>query len=217
MPSCEYGKDICNLTAVHPRFPQPGILFRNGDEVDELFGRHKIVHEMSAGSHPDLVRQFETLFRQPISRHQAAIGHAAGEARLLRAQQSVAYNRVDAVGAYQCVKRDRFAAFKMRLYTITVFYQAREPMCEMYAVGRNRIRQRAMQIGTVQGIIRCAKSGLDHLTQGRAEQNSAVIPTSLVECGRLDAGFSEPFSKPEPMQDARSVSRLLKKSLAERN
>jgi hypothetical protein len=62
-----------------------------------------------------------------------------------------------------------------------------------------------MQIGTVQGIIWCAKSGLDRLTKRRTEQYSAVIPTSLVECGRLDAGLSEPFSKSEPMQEARSV------------
>src|SRR5262249_36234697 len=52
---------------------------------------------------------------------------------------------------------------------------------------------------------RRAESGLDRLTQRRAEQYSAVIPTSLVECGRLDAGLSEPLSKPDPMQDARRV------------
>src|SRR5258708_37802722 len=62
-----------------------------------------------------------------------------------------------------------------------------------------------MQVGPMNGVVRCAESSFDRFSQRRTEQKAAIVPTSLVECYWFDAGASKPFGNPQPMQEARSV------------
>jgi hypothetical protein len=93
----------------------------------------------------------------------------------------------------------------VRFDAVAVIRQARKAVREMHAVPRNRTRQCAMQIRPMEGVVRCAERGLNRFPQRRTEQNAAIVPSSLVECHRFDAGLLKHFGKPQSMEQARSV------------
>ena len=74
---------------------------------------------------------------QALGRHQAAVGGAAGEDGILRAEQRLADDRVDAVGADEEVDFDRGVVRERRLDTVAVVDQAAEQMPDVQALGRS--------------------------------------------------------------------------------
>jgi hypothetical protein len=90
----------------------------------------------------------------------------------------------------------------MRFDAIAMIHQVCEAMREMGTVRWDRIRQSAMQITTVKGIVRCTESLLDCFAQRGAEQNTTIIPAPLVETGWLNAFPPEFVGNPQPMQNA---------------
>ena len=93
----------------------------------------------------------------------------------------------------------------MRFDTVAVIHLAHEAVREMHAVPRNRARECAMQIGSMEGVVGRAESGLDQFPKRRTEQDATVIPASLLECRRFDADPLQHCLQSEAMQDARSV------------
>ena len=90
----------------------PTIFFGNRDEVDQPSRRNEVMDEMARG--PSRFAFFiQDSDASVDSRDQAAIGDAAGEARLFRTEQGVAHGRVNAVGADNSVGRDRRAILEM--------------------------------------------------------------------------------------------------------
>ena len=83
MPALECGQRLRDLAAVGPRLARPGVLLDDGDEVDQAPAADEVVHEVPAGTHPDLRRHLEPELAQPLGRNQPAIGDAAREARVL--------------------------------------------------------------------------------------------------------------------------------------
>jgi hypothetical protein len=93
----------------------------------------------------------------------------------------------------------------MRFNVIAVIDQVCKAVCEMYMFRWDRVRQSAMEIAAVKGIVGCTESRLDCFTQRGAEQNTTIIPAPLVKTGRLNSRPSEFVSYPKPMQDARRI------------
>ena len=73
---------------------------------------------------------------QAVGRHQPSVGGTAGEDGILRTEQHLAHDRVDAVGADQEVDLDRRAARERRLDAIAVVHQAAEVVPDVQALGR---------------------------------------------------------------------------------
>src|SRR5262245_32015349 len=100
---------------------------------------------------------------------------------------------MDSIGSDQRLGGNRISILEVRFHPIAVIRQARKAVREMHAVPRNRIRQCAMEIRPMEGVVRRTESGLDRFPQRRTEQNAAIVPSSLVECLRFDAGLLEYF------------------------
>ena len=72
---------------------------------------------------------------------------------------------MNSVRSYEGIGRNQRAIFKMCVDVIAVMLQVREAMSQMDAVGRDRIRQRTMQIAPVEGVVRCAESSFDRIPE----------------------------------------------------
>ena len=57
----------------------------------------------------------------------------------------------------------------MRFNAVAVIRQVCEAVRKMHMIPRDRIRQCAMQIGSMEGVVRRAESGLDRFPERRAE------------------------------------------------
>src|SRR5580704_1909187 len=163
------------------------------------------MNEMGGRPHPDLIPKFKIEMGQSIRRHQAAVGNTAGETKLLRTEQGVAYHRMNSVGTDQCIHRNGSSICEMRFDVVAVIRHVSEAVRNVYPLRRDGARQRAMEIAPMKRIIWSAESALDRLPERGAEQKAAVVPTPLVESQRFDAGPLERVGNPEPMQNARSV------------
>ncbi len=95
---------------------------------------------------------------------------------------------MDAVGADQHIGRDRFPVLEMRFDGVAAIDQVREAVREMHALRRNRVGDRAMQVGPMERVVRRAESPLDHLAERGTQQEAAVVPPALIERHRPDAG-----------------------------
>jgi hypothetical protein len=78
---------------VGPVLAVPAVVFGPADKIEQLPARDEIVHEMGAGADPGLRADFEAEIGDAFSRHQPAIGDAAGKARLLLAEQLRTYRQ----------------------------------------------------------------------------------------------------------------------------
>ena len=119
--------------------------------------------------------------RQPLGRHQSAIGDAAGEARAFRPQQLLAHARVDAVGTDQEIAACDRAIVEMHLDGIAAAHIRLESMVHMQTLWRQRVDQSCEQIGTMDLIVRRAERRLHGARKRGTQQGAAVIPASLVE------------------------------------
>ena len=202
MPTGERGQRICDLAAIDPQFPLPAVLLGHRHEVDQLPRRYIVMNEMAVWAHPDLCRRFQIEMSQAIGRHQTAISDAAGKARLLRTEQSVAHDRVNSVRANQDVGGDRCTVFKMCLDPVAVINQMGETVAEMNAVHRDSRRDRAMQVAAMQRVVGCVESGFDGFPQWRAEQIAAIVPAPLVKGLRPHPVAGELCGNSEAMENA---------------
>ena len=107
MPALEGGDRVGRVAGVGPRLPRPAVLLDDRHEVDQAPALDVVVDEVGLRAHPDLGGHLEVEVAQALGGHQPAIGGAAGEDRVLRAEQHLADRRVDAVGADQQVDLDR--------------------------------------------------------------------------------------------------------------
>src|SRR5918997_3716439 len=119
VPALEGGKRPGDGGAVGPVLSVPGVVLGPADEIQQALARHEIMHEMATGTEPGLVAALQAEIGDSLDRHQPAIGDAAGELRLLLAEQLCAYCRVDAVGADQHVDRNASAIIEPGLDPIT--------------------------------------------------------------------------------------------------
>jgi hypothetical protein len=163
------------------------------------------VHEVLARPHPDLCLDRDSQIFQPFRRHEAAIAHAAREARLLRAEQEVAHRGVDAVGAHQHVDLDAGSVLELRLDPVAVAHEARQAMADMHVVRRQGRDERSQYVGAVHLVMGRPERGLHRLRKRSTQQRSAVLPAALVERQRPDAQAGQCICEAEPVQDTRGI------------
>ena len=79
VPALERGEGAGDRGAVGPVLAVPFVVLGPADEIEQPPARHRVVHEMPAGTDPGLVAEFEREIGDALDRHQSAIGDAAGK------------------------------------------------------------------------------------------------------------------------------------------
>ena len=142
---------------------------------------------------------------QALGRHEPAVGGAAGEDRVLGAEQRGAHVRVDAVGADQHVDVGDRAVVERDLDTVAVVSEAPEPVADMQALRRQGTHQRGQQVGAVGLVMREAERLDHHVPERRAQQRPPVVPAALVEGQRAHAHTRQVVAQAQAVEDARGV------------
>src|SRR5215475_6095409 len=131
MPALEGGQRLGHLAAVRPRLPRPRLALLDGHEVHEPAAGYEIVHEVTARAHPVVRRDLEPEMLEAICGHEAAIGGAAGEARLLRSEEACPHRGMDPVGAHEHTGSGTRAVGERELDVITLILEAGEAVVEL--------------------------------------------------------------------------------------
>jgi len=99
VPAAKTSFCILDLATVVPGFALPIFLLADRHEIQKAAAGHKIMHEMSAGTHP--VRRVvpKVEMRHPIGWREAAIGHIAGKSRMFITEQDFSDHRVNSICA----------------------------------------------------------------------------------------------------------------------
>ena len=97
-----------------PGFLGPAVAVEMGDDVEEFAAPHRVMHDMAVRAHPHRAVDDINVARHRVGRRHAAPADAAGEARHVGAEQTVAHHRMDAVGADHDVGLDLAAVGKAR-------------------------------------------------------------------------------------------------------
>jgi hypothetical protein len=156
VPALEGGERAGDGGAVGPVLAVPGVVLGPADEIQQAPARHEIVHEMATGTEPGLIAPLQAEIGDPLGWHQPAKGDAAGELRLLLAEQPRAHRRMDAVGADQHVDGDAGAIVEPGLDPIAPLGEVYEAMAEMDMLGRKAGGDHCQQVGTVDCDVRRA-------------------------------------------------------------
>ena len=205
IPIREGRAQIVGIAAIRPRFTRPAVALDIGDEIQQPPASDKVSHQVLAGTHPNLRGHFEIEVAQPLRRHQAAIGHAAGKLRLFRPKQKMAHGGMNAIGADQHIGGDADAVFELRLDPVAVIGEAGQAMAEMQALRGQRGGQHRQHIRAMALVVRIAECRHDLVAERRAQQRAAVLPSPLVPCLRTHAVPGQFISQSQPVQDARGV------------
>ena len=140
-----------------PRFEMPAVLRRGREDEDVLAAIEREGHDLALRIRaPPLGEGAEVRHAgDTLGRHHGAVGHDAGEARALGAEHRGAHGRVDTVGADQ--HADARAAAVLEVAALTPSLVRRNglgPLAQRDALGREHVRQRGQQVGTVDGELR---------------------------------------------------------------
>jgi hypothetical protein len=197
VPALEGGQRVGDVAAIGPRLARPVVLLDDRDEVDQTLLLDVVVDEVPARAHPELGGHVQIEVRQALRRDEAAVGGAPGEGRVLRAEERGADGRVDAVGADQQADLDGGAVRERRRDAIAAVGEARQPVANVQALGRESVHERAQQVGAVHLVVREAE-GLHHDVAERGpQQRPPVVPATLVEGQRPDAHAGQLVGQPE--------------------
>src|SRR5262249_50095419 len=99
MPTLEGVEGTSHRSAVGPVLAVPLIVLGPANKIQQPPARNEVVHKVRAGADPRLRSDLESEVADTFSRHQSAIGDAAGEGRGLLAEQRGTHCRMNAVGA----------------------------------------------------------------------------------------------------------------------
>jgi hypothetical protein len=158
-----------------------------------------------AGPHPDLRHYLEIEMLETFGRHQSAIGHAAGELRLLLAEQNTAHGGMDAIGADQHVSAHADAVVELDVDGSAAIAKSGEAMAAMHTLGRNGGGQHRQHIGTMALMMREAECADHILAERRAQQRSPIVPPTLIPRDGPHAHTGEFIGETVAVQNARSV------------
>src|SRR5262249_60345227 len=119
------GVSRCQLR--HAAFPRPRLLsprvaVEMRDDVDELATSYGVVNDMTMGSHPHRAFRNGNVARHRASGRHPAPTDTAGESRRVRAEQALAHNRVNAVGADDDIGLDLAAVGQARHGAAIAFF-----------------------------------------------------------------------------------------------
>ena len=89
MPAGVESAQIGGIAPLGPAFLGPVVAVDQADEIDELTAAHRVADEVATGAEPELVFNMHVGAGKAVGRDHAAIGDAAGEARLFRAEQNL--------------------------------------------------------------------------------------------------------------------------------
>ena len=109
------GRDrLRHVAFARPGFLGPAVAVEMRDDVEEFAAPDGIVHHMAVRPHPHRAVGDINVARHRVRRRHAAPADAAGEARYIGAEQTVAHHRMNAVGADHDVGLDLAAVGKAR-------------------------------------------------------------------------------------------------------
>ena len=194
-----------DVSAVGPGLAGPAVLFERRDEVQEPPLADEVVNEVATRSHPDLRRDLESEPGQAVSGHQASIRGATRESRAVFAEHQVAHGGMDPIGADDDVEACRRAVVKRHVHAIAAIGERNQPMREMHAILRQRVRKHREQIRPMHLVVGEAERLDDRVAQRCSQQGPTVIPTALVHRGRTHSDPSKLLAQTETMQNARRV------------
>ena len=161
---------------------------------------HEVVDEVLSRPHPDLRGHLQLEVTEPLGRHEAAVGDAAGEPRALGPEQGTAHGRVDAVGPDQQIHLDPGAVVEPRLDAIPALGEAREAVADVHAVVGQRADERREHVGTVHLVVREAERLDDRLAERGPQQRAAVVPAALVPRERAHTQSGQLVGQAEPVR-----------------
>src|SRR5215470_5674988 len=205
VPAFVARQGIRDLTPADPRFVRPGAVLGNADHIHEPSGRDPVVHDMAVRSHPVVRSDFYIEMAYPLDRHQPAPGDAAGEPRLLGAEQQMAHTRMDAVGADHKVGLGGTAVLEARDNARLVLDQIDEPVSDMNALLRYGGTQELGEIAAVEVIVGRPEGRFDLGAERRALQGAAVVPAALVHGERPHTHFVHCRLESEANEQARGI------------
>src|SRR5262249_10650313 len=184
MLALERGERAGDGGAIGPVLPVPDVVLGPADEVQQARTRDEVLHEVPAGADPRLRADLEPEVGDALDRHQAAIGHAAGEARRLLTEERSAYGRMDAVGADQDVAGNSGVVLEPGLDAVALVGEADNAVAQMDASCRKPGGDDREQVRTVNGEMRRAIELLTERVERRPLERAAVLPAPLVGADR---------------------------------
>ena len=177
VPAAEVVGELVLGALRHPGFDLPVVALDEADEVHDLAAPHRIVQHMAVRPEPVGALHLREMRRQLRHRHQAAPGDAAGELRLVGAEQAGAHLGMDAVGADHVgraatCRHSRTAPRRDRRRSARSTAQRRPSLTASGFMRAHRIGQQTMQVAPVQHDVRRAVALLRSRRRDRTSSRS---------------------------------------------
>src|SRR5262245_36835463 len=212
VPSGEIGRELLGGAARAPGLDLPVGALQHADEVHDLAGAQRVVHDVSAGTDPVRADHAHHMARQPHHGDDAAPGDDAGELRLVGTEEPLADAGMHAIRAHQNVPFRRATVFELQSHACFSLVEADAPCAEMDCgtlLAPHRALEHAEEVGAVYREIRVAVALDRNLAQVVELPALARVPDADLLTFGLAGKRVERLAHAERVQDVRAVRREL--------
>src|SRR5262252_6618672 len=157
MPAGVSRRQLRHVAFSRPRLLSPRIAVEMRNDIDEFATSYGVVNDMTMWSHPHRAFRNGNVARHRASGRHAAPADTASESRRVRAEQALAHNRMNAVGADDDIGLDLAAVGKTRHPAAITHFDGDTAGSKTEIDRLERAAQHVEQVGTVHRQVRRAK------------------------------------------------------------